>query len=66
MNQKTDSTSGFAGIDRAVLLVLTAAVLALVFFSEAPQQRFGIDRGFQLTLYPWVTAAGITVGPEVP
>ena len=61
MNQKTDSTSGFAGIDRAVLLVLTAAVLALVFFSEAPQQRFGIDRGFQLTLYPWVTAAGITV-----
>lgn len=61
MNQKTDSTSEFTGMERVVLLVMTAAVLALVFFSETPRHGSGIDRGFQLTLYPWVTAAGITV-----
>lgn len=62
MNRKIDMTFEFSKPDRAVLLLLTAAVLALVFFSETPKsQSAEVERGFQFTLYPWFTA-GITVG----
>jgi hypothetical protein len=61
MNQRIDSTSEFSPIERGVLLLLTTAVLALVFFSSTPQDQPVVNRGFQLTLHPWITAGGVSV-----
>ena len=61
MNQRIDSRSEFSVMDRAVLLLLTALTLGLVFFVNPSRDRTEPDRGFQFTLYPWLTATGVTV-----